>query len=124
MGMERLNVGLRGERIAAAYLRKKGYRIRHTNYRTPFGEIDIVANDKDAIVFVEVRTRTSPALGPPLLSITRLKQLRMARNALFFLKRYGLADNDWRLDVLSIKLDEWSGSEEIEHIENAVEDII
>ncbi|NTW06664.1 MAG: YraN family protein, partial [Syntrophaceae bacterium] len=61
--MSKISTGKDGEQIAAAYLKKKGYRICETNFRCPLGEIDIIAREKDEIVFIEVKTRKSNKLG-------------------------------------------------------------
>jgi putative endonuclease len=123
MGREKKEIGSLGERLALEFLRAKGYRIKCVNFRTPFGELDIVATHGSSLVFIEVRTRTTSSLGPPFLSITRMKQVHIIKNALFYLKRYGRTDSDWRIDVVSVKLDCNRALENIEHIENAVEEI-
>ena len=122
MGRENRQIGRRGELIAVKFLEEKGYEILETNRRTPFGEIDIVARRKDLIVFVEVKTRASSSLGPPFLSVTRTKQRHLIRNALCYLKRRSGVYSDWRIDVVSIKLNASCGPESIELIENAVEE--
>ncbi len=124
MGREKREIGILGERIAQRFLEDKGYRIRCVNFRTPFGELDIVATHRASLVFVEVRTRSTSSLGPPILSVTRLKQIHIIRNALFYLKRYGLIDSDWQIDVITVKLDHQLKAENVEHIENAVEDLM
>lgn len=121
MGREKMLVGVLGERKAAAALRKRGYRIIEMNAQTIFGEIDIVARHKDFIVFVEVKTRTSDSLGPPCLSVTRLKQKHIIKSALYYLKRRRLVYSNWRIDVVSVKLNSEYKVEDIEIIENAVE---
>ena len=123
MGRERREIGILGERLALEFLQKKGYRLKCKNFRTPFGELDIVARHGSSTVFIEVRTRTTSSLGPPLLSVTRVKQIHIIKNALFYLKRYGGIDSCWRIDVISVKLGRDRILEDIEHIENAVEDI-
>lgn len=123
MGREKKAVRALGEDIALRFVKAKGYRIRHTNFRTPFGELDIVARSGETIVFIEVRTRATFSLGPPFLSVARTKQLHLIKNALFYLKRYGCSGADWRIDVISVKLGPDGRLENIEHIENAVEDI-
>lgn len=120
MGRERREIGSMGEKLALGFLKAKGYRVKCKNFRTPFGELDIVATHGGSIVFVEVKTRTTSSLGPPFLSVTRLKQAHIIRNALFYLKRYGRVDSNWRIDVVSVKLDSGYALEDIEHIENAV----
>jgi len=121
MGRERNATGAIGERIAVAFLKKKGYRITATNVRTPFGEIDIVARTKDRIVFVEVKTRRGNSLGPPCISITEVKKRHIINNALFYMKRRGLPEAAWRIDVVSVRLGPMNNVEEIELIENAVQ---
>lgn len=123
MGRERREIGILGERLALEFLQKKGYRLKCVNFRTPFGELDIVARHGSSTVFIEVRTRTTSSLGPGLLSVTRVKQAHIIKNALAYLKRYGGIDSCWRIDVISVKLDHDRMLENIEHIENAVEDI-
>ena len=103
MGRENKIIGHIGEEIAMRFLKQKGYRILGANVRTPLGEIDIVAREKETTVFIEVKTRATSSLGPPFLSVTRLKQAHMVRNALLYLKRRGLVDSDWRIDVVSVK---------------------
>jgi len=122
MGRGKKDTGNAGERLAASYLRKKGYRVTGRNYRTIFGEIDIVTRLGDLMVFVEVKTRVTSSLGPPYLSITRVKERHMIKSALFYLKAHRLMDARWRIDIISIKLDYARRVESIELIENAVED--
>jgi len=122
MGRENRGIGRRGEDAAAEFLRRRGYAIVGRNARTVFGEIDIVARRGKLPVFVEVKTRATSSLGPPLLSVTAAKQRHLVKSALAYLKRHGLADGDWRIDVVSVKLNESLEAESIELIENAVED--
>ena len=122
MGLEKRKIGIIGERIAMTFLEQKGFKLLEVNARTFFGEIDIVAREKDTTVFTEVKTRRSPSLGPPLISVTRTKQRHMIKNALCWLKRHGRVNSDWRIDVLSVKLNYRHEVESIELIENAVEE--
>lgn len=123
MGMGRGNriVGATGEKAAVKFLKAKGYRIIATNFRTIFGELDAIARHNGAIVFVEIKTRTTDSLGPPYLAVTRLKQHHIVRNALFYLKSRKMLDSNWRIDVVSVKLSPGLQVESIELIENAVE---
>ncbi|MFA6321348.1 MAG: YraN family protein [Candidatus Omnitrophota bacterium] len=121
-GRENKKIGRIGEEIAAGFLKQRGYKIIGVNIRTPFGEIDIVAKKNDVTIFVEVKTRTSSSLGPPHLSITWLKQKHLIKNALCYMKRHGRVYSDWRIDVVSVKLNSQNESESIELIENAVEE--
>lgn len=120
MGRERNFIGQAGEERAAEYLRRNGYKILDRNFRTPFGELDIVAEEKDSTIFVEVKTRLTDSLGPPYLSVTRKKKLHIIKNALFYLKRFGLINSYWRIDVISVRLNNNYEGVDIEHIENAV----
>lgn len=122
MSRERIYTGIAGEGYARIFLRRKGYRILERNYRTPFGEIDVIARHRGVIVFVEVRSTASFFYGPAYLSIDRLKQKRIIKNGLFYLKKNGLAGRKWRIDIVSVKLDHERRPESLELIENAVED--
>lgn len=122
MGREKKTIGNIGEGIAVRFLKQRGYKILETNYRTIFGEIDAVARKDGFIIFIEVKTRASSSLGPPYLAVTRLKQRHIIKNALFYLKRHCLVNTDWRIDIVSVKLDIGGKVEYIEIIENAVED--
>ena len=115
-------VGEIGERVASTHLKKKGYRIIETNFRTPFGELDLVTKFKGVIVFVEVKTRASYSFGPPYLSVTNIKKRHIIRNALFYLKSRCLVDCNWRIDIVSINLNYANEVEKVEVFENAVED--
>ena len=122
MGRERKMTGAAGERIASAYLKKLGYRILESNFRTPFGEIDIIAKHKGVMVFVEVKSRTTSSFGPPYLSVTKSKERHIVKNALFYLKRRRIINAYWRIDIVSVKLNYDRKLESIELIESAVED--
>ena len=121
MGRGNRAIGKAGEKAAVKFLRKKGYRIIETNFRTIFGELDAVARCGDTIVFVEIKARTTDSLGPPYLAVTQLKQRHIIKNALIFLKTKRLLDRSWRIDVVSVKLGPCNRTESIELIENAVE---
>lgn len=123
MGRENREIGKIGENAAVGFLRQGGYKILETNYRTPFGEIDIIARQRDFLTFIEVKTRASSSFGPPSLSITRRKQKNIIKNALSYLKRHGLVYSYWRIDVVSVNLDRDKNIENIELIQNAVEEI-
>lgn len=122
MGREKIGTGRVGEKIAAGHLRIRGYRIIHSNFRTPFGEIDFVARHKGVTVFVEVKSRITSSLGPPYLAVTRIKERHIIKNALFYMKMQRIPDAPWRIDVVSVKMDGLGNAEKIELFENAVED--
>lgn len=111
-------LGLKGEDLAVSFLRGKGYRILSRNFKTPFGEIDIVAEDGNTLVFVEVKTRTDSSFGRPYEAVNFRKREKMRKVALHYLKTTRRETHS-RFDVLSIEMD---GSRSmIEHIVDAFE---
>lgn len=119
MSRKRINLGKRGEEVAAAYLRAKGYRIKARNYRQKTGEIDIICKDGDTHVFVEVKTRQHCEFGHPTEAVTRRKQMQISRTALLYLNIEELLDTPVRFDVIGVILKEWGP--EISHIVGAFE---
>ena len=117
--MKRRDTGILGEKLARDFLKNRGFSILETNYRCPEGEIDIVARDKDCLVFVEVRTRTSLNFGIPEESITRAKKKRMIAAAQY----YQQAQDDplplCRIDFVAVELERGKPIR-IELIENAI----
>jgi putative endonuclease len=101
---DRMRTGKKGEDIAVAYLKGKGYRIVERNYKCPLGEIDIVAKDGDAIVFVEVKSRKSEEFGDPQLAVGLEKQKKISRISLTYLKEKHLYPCNARFDVVAIKM--------------------
>lgn len=97
-----VNLGKLGEAQAAVHLQKIGYKILQINYRNQFGEIDIIAQDKDVLCFVEVKTRKSLKAGDPLEAIHSVKQRKLVQMALLFLKSKKLRMGRIRFDVLAI----------------------
>ena len=114
-------LGDRGERAAAKFLRKQGYRILATQYRNTFGEIDIIAQDGDQIVFVEVKTRSSSAAGRPFEAVDRRKQQKLTNLALAWLKKQRCLNRSARFDVVSVLWPEDRRQPEMEHFRNAFE---
>lgn len=105
--------GAQGEFDAAEYLKKKKYKILAKNYKNKLGEIDIIAKDKDYIVFIEVKTRSSLAFGRPSEAVTPAKQHKVQLAAQVYLKQERLTDQPCRFDVIEVLDDK------INHIENA-----
>lgn len=101
---QKIATGKEGEKIAAAYLEKNGYRIIEVNFRCPIGEIDIVAKEKNDLVFVEVKTRKSVALGYPEQAVGMRKQKKMSQLALWYMQKRKIADTNARFDVVAITL--------------------
>jgi len=98
----RQQYGEAGEALAARLLRRQGYRILETNYRTPIGEIDIIARERDTIVFVEVKARRSLHFGHPKTAGTAHKQRKLSMLALYYLKTTGQSGAKARFDVVAI----------------------
>ena len=120
MPSPRSRLGAQGERIAAAHLELRGLVAEARNYRTRFGEIDIVARDGEETVFVEVRTKRSVDYGTPEESLTLRKQARLVKAAQEYLAERGRATSPWRVDLVAITLQP-DGPAHISHIESAVE---
>jgi len=112
-------LGNRGERLAIRFLKKKGFRIIARQYRTKQGEIDIVAADGDAIVFVEVKTRSNLKAGHPTEAIGHRKQKKLTNLALGFLKKHKALDQPARFDVVSIVIPKDGRKPMVEHYPNA-----
>jgi len=97
--------GRHAEQIAERFLRAQGFEILERNVRFPVGEIDLVARERDALCFVEVRSTASQAWGGAAASITRPKQRRLIRAAQWYLQSRRVACTDVRFDVVAM---EWS----------------
>jgi putative endonuclease len=121
--MNRQEVGKLGEKAAQKFLKKRGYRIRETGFRCRHGEIDIIAQQKDYLVFVEVRTKSNLDFGTPEESITQTKKERLIVSALTYTNTHQNLPSLWRIDVVAIELDDKGKVKRIELIENAVEQV-
>ncbi len=106
-------LGIRGEELAAAALKKAGYRIVERNYAAPLGEIDLIARHQGAWVFIEVKTRTSGRFGLPSEAVHPAKQAKLRRLADYYLKQKRLGEVPVRFDVVAITLLEDSPQIEI-----------
>jgi len=96
-------LGEQGERLARKYLVKAGYKIVKTNYRTPFGEADIVAKEGATLVFVEVKTRTGDSYGSGAAAVDGQKRRRYVKIAQFYLLREKFSDVNVRFDVIEVR---------------------
>lgn len=126
MTSEKKDLGNKGERIASNFLRSEGFRILENNYQKLIGEIDIIAERKKCIHFVEVKARTiesSEKYGLPQDAVTYQKQRKIIRTAHFYLSENKYSDDaNWQIDVIAIIIDEKKNKAKITFIENAVED--
>jgi putative endonuclease len=118
--VNRKALGELGERWAREYLERHGYRIRETNFRCREGEIDIVAQHGDSLVFVEVRTKTGSAFGTPEESVTTAKQEKLASVAMSYLQTHDGLPSEWRIDVVAIEVSSKGRVTRAELIQNAV----
>ena len=105
MTIERLKFGKKGEKAAESYLKKQGYRILKRNYRTKVGEIDLIAEHKTVLVFIEVKSRANSTLEHPFEAVTLRKQKKIAQTAQNFLVQNNVGEREIRFDVVSVLLD-------------------
>jgi len=105
-GDPRQALGISGEDLACAELRRRGYEILERRYRTRFGEIDIIAKDGDTVVFVEVKARLTDDFGGAAAAVTAWKQRRIAAMAVDYLARRRLHDCPCRFDVVAVDIEE------------------
>jgi putative endonuclease len=117
MKTARRELGDKGEDLAAAALKKQGYKIVERNYLTPLGEIDLIAKHKGVLVFIEVKTRKSERFGAPSEAVHPAKQAKLRRLADYYVKQKRLGETAVRFDVVAITLIE--GIPKIEIIANA-----
>lgn len=123
----RHRLGRLGERIASRHLKGLGYAIRETNYRSLWGEIDIVAQQGDCLVFVEVRSRTclsgrreGPTYGSPEESLTRAKGVRLVETAQTYVQTHAGLPDQWRIDLVAVELTPGGRVRRVEVTENAI----
>ncbi len=102
-------------------LQELGYTILDSNYRCRWGEVDIVAQDGDDIVFVEVRTRSSARFGTPEESITEAKTQRLVSTAQEYLQSKGRDSANWRIDLVAVRVRSDGQLQRIDHLKHAVE---
>lgn len=100
----RQRLGAKGEQIAAETLQKAGYTNIQADLRTPYGQIDLYAEDGDALVFIEVKTRRTKTYGVPAEALTPQKQRHLRNAALYYLDQQQATHRDWRIDVVSVTL--------------------
>ncbi|MBU0679197.1 MAG: YraN family protein [Verrucomicrobia bacterium] len=119
---QHLRTGLWGERQAAMYLRKKGYKILEKRVRSGRrGELDIVCRTGQSLVFVEVKTRRSEAFGRPVSSVTPRKKIALSKAAIVYMKRLKDKPPLFRFDVIEVIGQRGDSNPEIRHIQNAFE---
>ena len=117
--MNNKHLGDRGESYAEDYLRRQGYRILTRNYRTKIGEIDLIAEDQDTLVFIEVKTRSSVRYGMPAEAVNYKKRQKITQTAYWYLHAQHRENAICRFDVLEVYAvgDRWG----VHQIKNAFE---
>lgn len=118
----RRQTGSSAEKLAAQYLHKHGYKIVETNFRCRYGEIDIIATNKNDLVFIEVRAKKNLSFGAPEESVTGIKKERLVSLADYYLQKHNDLPMQWRIDVVAIELDSKDKATRINIIENAIEE--
>jgi putative endonuclease len=128
LSQTRQELGRWGENLAAEHLLKQGYTLIARNVRTPYGEIDLVAqqvsesNEGESVtIFVEVKTRTSKSFGYPEEAITPRKQDHLISASQHYLQEHPELNDDWRIDVIAIERYP-DRSPIINHFENALQE--
>jgi len=119
--MKRRELGALGEKIAAEHLANLGYVIRERNFRSREGEIDIITEKDDFLIFVEVRTRRSHAFGTAEESVTAKKKERLIAVAQAYMEDRDDLPPSWRIDVVAVELTMDRKISRLELIENATD---
>ncbi|MBU5426518.1 YraN family protein [Tissierella pigra] len=111
-----IDKGRKGELIAKEYLVSNGYNILDINYRNKIGEIDLIALDKDILVFIEVKTRTNTKFGYAYEAVNRKKQEKIIYCSQLYIKQNRLLDYQMRYDIIEVYL---TPNLKINHIQNS-----
>lgn len=117
--MNKRKIGNAGEDFAAAYMQKNGMRLLERNYYCRMGEIDIIAQDGDTVVFAEVKTRAGKSYGTAAEAVTRAKMDKLVKTAYTYIEEKGLHDSNCRFDIAEVYGK--GGRFEINYIKNAFE---
>lgn len=102
--MDKQSLGQKGEKIASDFLLMNNYQIIDRNFRTKFGEIDIIASDHDVLVFAEVKSRTSTSFGEPYEAVNRAKLRQIAKAGDVYRMQNKASSPKIRIDVISVLL--------------------
>jgi putative endonuclease len=116
----RQKLGRWGEDIAAEFVQQKGFEILGRNFRTAYGELDIIGLGQGIVVFFEVKTRTTDEFGMPESSITPQKQLHLIQAAQAYLQEHEEIEGDWRVDIIALRGRPGDQKPQIEWFENAI----
>jgi putative endonuclease len=111
-----------GEAQARRFLERNGWITLETNWHCRYGEIDLIARDGAALVFVEVKSRRRRSFGLPEEAITPTKRRRLLRSAWTYIEQHSLEGVDWRVDVVAIEGRPGREPERLDHYRDALED--
>lgn len=103
--MNKQNLGLLGEKLALQYLNNKSYKFIKANFRSRFGEIDLIFQDNNILVFVEVKTRFDDSFGPPEAAVTPYKIRSIIKTGQYFKLLNPKLPDSLRIDVIAIIYD-------------------
>jgi putative endonuclease len=106
MKIDKRKIGHLGEKIAEDYLKRKKYKIIEKNFQNRFGEIDLVALDKNQLVFVEVKLKRSKNFGLPEEEFNFFKKRKLKRVINSYLIEKKLNEKEWRVDLIAIEINE------------------
>ncbi len=122
-GMNTKELGFLAEGIARHYLIKKGYKILAANYKFNFGELDVIAQKNNTIIFVEVKALKKEYEGfDPEMRVDYKKQNKLIKLATAYMLNKKLSDFDWQIDVISVVFDSENKKAKIKHFKNALND--
>jgi len=102
--LDKLALGKKGENLAEKFLSQQGLKILSRNYKTSQGELDIIAQSRQEIIFVEVKTRSSQKFGSPMEAVNRRKQEKLKQVAQTYLTAHRLENYPTRFDVVAIEV--------------------
>ena len=110
-------LGALGERVAARWLAHKGWWIRDRRFRSGHRDIDIIAQRRELVAFVEVKARSGDRFGDPVEAVNWEKQRELRRSAQVWVSRYGLPGENYRFDVVGVLVSPLGVR--VKHVENA-----
>jgi putative endonuclease len=110
-------LGLLGERIAAKWLRARGWRVLEHRFRSGQRDLDLVVQKGQTVAFVEVKTRSELGFGGPVSAVDFFKLQQLRRSALVWMARHGRPGTEYRIDVVAVWITD--NRAKIWHVENA-----
>ncbi|MCS7251916.1 MAG: YraN family protein [Thermoflexus sp.] len=116
--LSRRSLGAAAEAFVAAHLEAQGYSVRARNWRSPFGEIDLIVEGEGWLRFIEVRAKRTDRFGAPEESLTPRKRQRLLQTALAYLEQWDGPEPCWRVDLASVSLDAQGRPVSVTFLEN------